>query len=641
MPVLSYDKDKHHVGLGPSGVGTYGFSIAGYSKQSQQYGGPQDYGGTNDLIGIPTLSRWTMDDFSGGDGQYVWGRDVAMFSSCQGILPSQFGRSLRTSPPVVYQAAKRLEIGTRTPLGSFSADGHIYHVFSNGVTMLTPATGDVNYYQANQGGQDYIKGFAFDKNRRVLFLSCQGVSAGTIEAWKLPSFSTPAVTSTGLLGGPAASGGSSHKHGRCAVIGDKLAVSIDDTVYALLVPVGDGNGYALPAGTDWHKVGRLPGKWVADVTYNNFVYILCANADDGTTLVYYDPGLDSIFTVCEFPYNFVGQSLAEYAGRVYVGGAGQDIGGNDKYAELHEVTGTTVRLVRTYAPESRSVSVSHPTGILSMAVYEGMLFYGNKGKCLSAYDVTRDSFFDGPALFEASGVQDFPSVTSFRGTLYLYLMHPDTSKIGYYRVAAAGDAMPPTTSSVVTSEFVPEPDRDKRFSELKVLTRYGTVTAGYSFVGGSPGGDTFTTLPVLSQDARGDNYLTTFDFSALPVSPNIRLRFQMQRTDPATFTELVAFTASFVMLETGKRAWNFTINATQYVEARDREPIVQNVHDIQSELWRYFTDRIPLDFIDVDGAEYKVSLTNVNEARPVIGPAVDLQAEQGLESLISVQLIEV
>jgi hypothetical protein len=174
-----------------------------------------------------------------------------------------------------------------------------------------------------------------------------------------------------------------------------------------------------------------------------------------------------------------------------------------------------------------------------------------------------------------------------------------------------------------------------------VQTRFGGVSAGYSFTGGAPGGDSFTALPASDTSTRGDNVITTFDLSAVPVSPNIRIRFVFHRADPGTFTELAAYSLSFVMLDTGKRVWGFTVNATQYVEARDQEPTIQNVHDIQSELWRYYLQRLPLDFTDVDGAVYQVALTSVNQQRPIIGPPVDMQAEGSYESLIGVQLIEV
>lgn len=637
MPVDAYDPEKHHVGLGPSDPGTlYGFSIAGYAKSGQQYGGSQSYGPADALVGVPTLSRWTQSDFSGGDGQHVWGADAAMFSSCHGLLPTQLGKTIRTAPPLIRIASQNPNIPAgRKPLGSFTYTGYVYVVYAKGVVRVDLHTGVTSFYDLQQGGVEGITAFAFDRSYKALIVTFQG---SINQAYKLPTFSATAYTADGYLGNPAQSGANTG----LGVIGNKVVLCRGGAIYTLTI-VENKDTYVLDSSA-WKAPtqNRLPGTWVTSYVYNNFLYILCSDPDTGTALVYYDPGLDAVFNVCAIPYDFVAYSMIEYGGRIFIGGSGRDLNGNDVWAELYEVTGTTVRLVRTFSPESKSTAVSRPDAIRAMAVCEGLLFWGNKGKCLGVYDITADAFFDGPQLLEPLGVQSFYTLNAARGTVYTYLDNPsDPTKAGYYRIALAGDTPGAWTSKLTTSDFAPEVDRDKRWQQLKVMTRFGGCTAGYSFTGGAPGGDTFITLPVLEVKANGDNIVTSFDLSDVPVSPNVRLQLQFPRNEPASFTELVAYTLAFTMLDTGKRVWSFTVNATQYVEGRDRLPTVQNVHDISDELERYYIGRIPLDFADVDGRVYKVTLTSFNQQRPIIGPEVDLQPEGSYESLIGVQLVEV
>jgi hypothetical protein len=394
MAVDEYDAKKHHIGLGPVSERPVqrGFSISGYTQSGQQLGGAQAYGAPDALISIPTLSRWNQSDFSGGVGQHVWGADPAMFSSCHGLIPDQLGKRIRTAPPLIQVAPAHASVGTRKPLGSFTWSGYLYTVFTNGVLRHDLHTNAQVFYSGMTAGADIITAFAVDRSYGTVVFTENGQ---TNEGWKLPDFTSHAYTATGLLGNPASGADGSNK--ALGIIANKLLLYRDGSVYSLTIT--ENKDTWSFAATDWHAPtqNRLPGTWVASLVYNNFLYILCSDADNGTTLVYYDPGLDTVFTVCRIPYDFVGYSLVEYGGRIYVGGSGRDLSGNDAWAELYEVTGTSVRLVRTFSPESKSTAVSRPDAIRAMVVAEGLLFWGNRGKCLGIYDATSDSFYDGPA----------------------------------------------------------------------------------------------------------------------------------------------------------------------------------------------------------------------------------------------------
>ena len=133
--------------------------------------------------------------------------------------------------------------------------------------------------------------------------------------------------------------------------GDKMVLACGNILFTSVLQ--DGVNYF---GGSWTKIGRLPGPWIASCWMGGLCYILCGGPDKLCSLVAFD-GVQ-LLPVCEFPYNFYGESLAAYAGRIYVGGSGLDINGNYGYAELHEVTGSTSASSRPSPPSRIPVATS-------------------------------------------------------------------------------------------------------------------------------------------------------------------------------------------------------------------------------------------------------------------------------------------
>jgi hypothetical protein len=154
-----------------------------------------------------------------------------------------------------------------------------------------------------------------------------------------------------------------------------------------------------------------------------------------------------------------------------------------------------------------------------------------------------------------------------------------------------------------------------------VLTRNGGALAGYSIDAGAPGGDTFHALSGVPEQ-HGDKVTTTFSLAEVPRSAHVRFRLELPRgTDTDSFTELIAFTCSFRFLDSGKFNWRFSVNGTAEVETADAEDsLIQDTHDIRTELRRYWRDQLPLVFKDVDGELYRVVVTGFQENQPIVGP---------------------
>lgn len=142
MALNTYDSSRHHIGLRARDVPatTYGFMLeGGYSQELQREGvGAPDFGGATDIIGqVPSLSRWTQDDFIGGMFQFNWGRDDAMFADSLNFMPDPQGRSLYSCPPMFYKEA--IDVSGETgyvsnePKAMFMVGGVIFIVFGHGI----------------------------------------------------------------------------------------------------------------------------------------------------------------------------------------------------------------------------------------------------------------------------------------------------------------------------------------------------------------------------------------------------------------------------------------------------------------------------------------------------------------------------
>jgi hypothetical protein len=339
-------------------------------------------------------------------------------------------------------------------------------------------------------------------------------------------------------------------------------------------------------------------------------------------------------------------------GRVYVGGSGTDITGGDRYAALFEVTGSSVRLIRTFEPESRMLNVPHrPKTIRSMCAHDGMLFFGDRGRGLIAYDLTTDSLYPASLLQPPDGVRDIYNLVAVRERIYAYVINVlDSSQHGLYRIAQDSDLLSDSQFEgfVYTSDFGPQPDRKKRWVKATVLTRYGVSTLGYTTMNGTPGGDVYTPLPVLATETHGDAIYTTYDLSGIPLSQHVRFRIGLPRgQEKDGFTELVSFTCAFAFLDSGKWSWAMTINGSEKVELLTGDVQTQDIHDIGTELRRWWREQLPLQYRDTDGETYRVVLADYKESQPFVAPAVAPEASDLLhlqaapEAFYNITLLEV
>jgi hypothetical protein len=132
------------------------------------------------------------------------------------------------------------------------------------------------------------------------------------------------------------------------------------------------------------------------------------------------------------------------------------------------------------------------------------------------------------------------------------------------------------------------------------------------------------TAASLTHSTDGDNRTSIADLSTAPVSRSLRFRVTLPRgTDVADYTELRAFTLSFSFLDSGKRSWALTINSAERIEDGMMDTLYEDVSALHDQLWQWCVDQTPLYFTDIDGEAYKVSLVNVQQRDPRIGPQVD------------------
>lgn len=651
MALPKYDRARHHIGLGPEDQPEpYGFLLSGaYAQTGQQYGAPTEFGGDRDLIATPTLSRWSCDDFSGGQFSYRWSTKGNRFAGGLHLIPGLIENTLRTVPPLLPY--KLFNNGSRAPKYVFAWGGDVFAVFTNLVKRFGLGGTTPFEYLKLGSGADYISAAALDRGEGELYYFDN--STGNTTSNFLVRRLLPTLTSPPPIGGsvqisayPPPSNGGRPITALTLQDGDVIA-ECGASVWRLHIP--DDKTLVVNAGS-WTRLGRLPGRWVDSLYYNKQLHILCQNADTGASLVVYDTVSNSILPVCDLPFNFNAKALASYGGRLYISGVGQEVNGGDSYGELYEITGASVRVVGSFAGEAAASNVpARPKGFYSVGVHDGLLYVGDTGRALMAYDVTRDGFFPGPGFSPPDGVREVREMVSYRRTLYAYVRHPlDPNQDGLYRVARNGDeaAIPGDHKALYyTSDFGPEPDRRKRWAEFRVLTRFGSATLEYSI----DGGRSYHGL-LATETVEGDFRITTAALNGVPTSKQIRFRVSLPRdpSRPATgYTELVGHTLAFAMLDSGKWTWQVTINGTGRVERPEGVGTeIQNVRDIGLELRRYYRDKIPLRFLDVDGQEYLVQVYSYAQSQPVIAPEFEVHSpelgwEAGREAFHQLTLLEV
>ena len=399
--------------------------------------------------------------------------------------------------------------------------------------------------------------------------------------------------------------------GICVTAGRDVLIQMSTSLY--LLDVNDARDSLTAV-----RVGRLPGQWRDAVTYNGQTYILLTDSEQHTSVVAWDG--TQVLPVTDVPYNFLGKCLEVYAGRVYVGGGGADLNEVDRYAELYEVSGASLKLIKTFAAEARA-GQTVPSTIFDMTVHEGLLFLGTNIGQLVAYDITRDALWPGLQIRDLTGRNlEARNLLSTREKLLAWCY--DTNRTdpvdGFYRMATDDlDVEEAYTSSLTTSDFLPQPDRQKRWANLRLVTRYDTATFEVS----QDGGATWASVSGVVAEA-GDVSYTDYDLSALDPSSGIRFRFSMSNTT-VDYGEIIAFTCRFYWLDSGKQAWSMTVLGTDQPEGVDGSALDQDVAALRSTLWSYWTDRTTLVYRDLDGTDHTVYVSDMSELQPIIADAVD------------------
>ena len=336
--------------------------------------GPQPR--VNDLItDEPGSYIWTQDDYSGGIFQYTWRDDGAMILDSVNMAPRPFDRSLRTIPPLKTMGTR--DLNGEKPLLCFAVDGEVCAVFSQGNglfrfhvngggTAWHPLPGDPTAATAGPTAA------AFDPAEKVLYIGHYGRGVGSNGSGAIWRFDCSGLV--GLADGTSV-----------PLKGNQLFLSPIDSVASYPVGLSVGGGgmvlsmspvnsstllpnqgvsvwsCRLPDDTEdaakqptWTRVGDLGGPWITSAMFNGFIYILSSGAQGNAKLVALDPAADQLLPIYEFPYNFRGECLKVFGGRLYVGGSATDTGAVARFGELHEVSGNSARLVRSFGDEYRN-----------------------------------------------------------------------------------------------------------------------------------------------------------------------------------------------------------------------------------------------------------------------------------------------
>ena len=654
MTIATFDSALHHIGLREvdDPGANKGFIISGawtraFKRNLQNETDGFKYGTGESLINKPGISSWTQDDFTGGEFQYVWGKDPAQFARSSNILPAQFDRSLRSVPPLRewIDGTDTSFNGTEVPGIVVVYNGYLYAGYSDRYVRWNLATGAQSADVLGALGTEHH--WAFLKERGRFYSTHDGViQQYNVGAWPAGLYEGSYAPATYIPALPAL--------GNCTGInvdGDKMVVAYSDVVWHVNIP---DIRTAQPARTDWTRIGRLPGKWVASCWASGFLYILCAGIDGQTSLVVFDG--TQIMPVTDFPYNFVGESVISYGGRFYVGGSGRDIQTSaPRYAELYEITGTSLRLLKTFVDEARGGGDVVGKSITSMAVHEGMLFFGLKGVGLCAYDLTLDAFFGASIYSPADAAAEVRHLISGRDSLfaYIYPWSTRTNKGQWMRPSTAQETTPTYTSEIETSDFAMSYDRLKSWKQLRCLVRFpqNALAAYYSV----NGGNSWVALPTPTSETSGRFRLDTFDLTGMPKSRFARFKFVMDsQTNVSAFREFVSFSASFRLsdsdsvgaAETEKLGWVFTIAGGQNVEALNGDSLLQDVSSIHLTLWAWAKGKKKLNFVDTDQTTYTVEIDDLRETTPFVLPPVDEREGEiapgipGREGFYQVTLVE-
>lgn len=683
MAQPAYDPAKHHVGLGPDGS-EIGLMIAGGYRRGPQrdQGGSTEFGGDQDVGYLPGHSRWTQDDFTGGQYQDVWG-DPAMFHHCHGFRPLSYSRALATIQKGAYVTSfsaipstwfSGTEISVLAqPALVFAFKGWIHFVYASYERVLSFDAREATFgdWVLTTLTNGFTNVAAFHKESAVLYVGDDSAKKlwryafnATSGAWTAsgePSYTYPtAVGNRGLIGMNAD--------------GPRITCAFEGLLADLTPP--DDPAAAVGAGSkQWavNKRHKLPALWRSSLFFNSQLYILLNDEYDPempnfrgetgwTTQILAWDGSD-LYPVVNFPYVFRGRTLIEYGGRVFVAGDSQDLGGQGSgAAEIFEVTGSSLRSVRSWGSDRRSgLTDDHggPSSITSLLVFEGLLwFYNDSTQRAEAYDIVTDAFFGGPSLVVTPGADDV-------GALYRLVPLGNTFGLAHQAIQVENVVTPPTppvgyplgltwswrgqeaegspvefdeTHLLETSDFSYEPSRDKKLTEVVVASKVAAPSLCEVSI---DGGDSFTTLSAIGTPSEEGNwFISRYDASGINPAKRFRVQVSFASDELSDPIELHSITTLFTVLPSGKKAWSFTVLGPERIEGRDHETVVQDTTAIASSLFSWHQTGATLVFTDLDGTEYNVRVDDVEEDAVEIGPDVEFGSGTRPEAHYAVTLIE-
>ena len=688
MTLPAYDSDLHHIGLGEDGNNLTGFLIVGgYTKRG--VGDPFQRAsnvGTDELISSERQSIWTQSDYTGGEFFHQWS-DEAGFSECAFLVPNQLGTGLRTSRPLDPLWVSGAQAGARL-LFMDVIDGALYAIFVNAsnlcklvrFTNLNSFSPNVKIDTIDLPSAKIPRSAAFNYNRNQLWL---GTSVPDVRIYNLDkTIVDPAkmFTITRTITAPKVT-----SDPVTAVVG----VHLMSPLKLIFTRHGSGDDddrcWNHIKGNNWDPVGLLPGQFVDSVTYNNAVYIL-SRANGNQTQVSMTQG-DEIFPVTDIPYYFKGESMVQYAGRLYILGTGQDLNGGPIVGEMYEVTGTSLRLVRTFLPENQRPNGKAMRHMKCAAVAEGVLWMPDSSTTgLEVYDAVTDSFYGGSSPTGGRDPEiEFTGMCSAGTSIFAWSSGLSAGKTGLYRTYTANEDSPPYTPYLITSDFDVEPGREKLWGEVVVRSREQPVNLAVSLDNGDSWVDVGADPNLSTQ--QGFIFEQVFDISGLPSSRSIKLSFSFDMSglgftqdqiisnpvpnQPPTWhpvrgggslsgvpvpppaprdrrpvigivipghdgefpAEILSHSLSFLTKSSGKKQWSFAINAAEFVEQFNDETATQSPTEIASQVWEWSNNGTALTFKDLDQTYYTVVISQIAESQP--------QVVQGHEAFFNIQLTEI
>lgn len=391
MALPTFDADTHHIGLGDSTITKKGFFIeGGYREAIQSAPREQDFGSPDAFARSPGMSRWTMDNFLGGMGWYDWMvEDPTVFLDCEGMIPAQQGKTARTIAPVVEYCEDDGDSATSDPgehIASLVIGPWLTTLWRGKIVTTHLHSGRQRIRALTANYKIHYTKPSLDGRGNVWFIALDNSNYR-----KVVSMDTRVWTMT-----------ANNPQGGATSTTDVRGIEFGSTVAIVLEGT---NLYSRSSGGTYTLISEFSGSWVDSIPFNGLAYIL-SNQDEFSTTLYSTDGA-TLSIVCQFPYNFRGTKMVSYGGRIFVCGSGVDINGGDATLELYEVTGSSLRLIRSWRAEELRDEANqsypgtyvgkhdYPIACDAMCVHDGLLVLAPIWDRLIFYDTVTDSIYGG------------------------------------------------------------------------------------------------------------------------------------------------------------------------------------------------------------------------------------------------------